>query len=146
MRLIKIGRIFLSPGFPTCRDASFGRIQKNFLPPPPAELSELLGISKNKIMGVVCFMGDAQFKTGIQEDVFLEGRSIEYIKSFKTPVFSSTEVVELIQRIESGRQKCGYKTNRAHIKRLRYQRAKVGQRTPTALTCSIHCFGVSVKL
>lgn len=82
-------------------------------------LSELLNVPKEKIIGVVCFMGDAQFKKGIPEGVFLGGRYITHIKSFKTPVFSDAEVADLIQRIESGRVERGFKTNRAHVKTLR---------------------------
>lgn len=39
-------------------------------------LAELLDLPKEKIHGVVCFMGEATFKTGIPDGVFLEGRYI----------------------------------------------------------------------
>jgi restriction system protein len=81
-------------------------------------LSELLDLPKEKIIGVVCFMGDAKFKTGVPEGVFLEGRYVNHILSFKTPVFSESEVANLIQRIESGRLERGFKTNRSHVKHL----------------------------
>ena len=86
-------------------------------------LSELLDLPKKKIFGVVCFMGDAKFKKGIPEGVFLDGRYIRYIKSFQTPVFSEAEVADLIQQIEAGRFERGFKTNRAHVTRLRRQRS-----------------------
>ncbi|MCC7300604.1 MAG: NERD domain-containing protein [Verrucomicrobia bacterium] len=82
-------------------------------------LSELLELPKGKIIGVVCFMGDAKFKTGVPEGVFLEGRYVNHIESFQTPVFSDTEVADLIQRIESGRLQRGARTNREHVQRLK---------------------------
>jgi len=81
-------------------------------------LSELLDLPKEKIIGMVCFMGDAKFKTPVPEGVFLEGRYVNHILSFKTPVFSESEVADLIQRIESGRLERGFKTNRSHVKQL----------------------------
>lgn len=81
-------------------------------------LSELLELPKDKIIGVVCFMGDAKFKTPVPEGVFLEGRSVNYIQSFHTPVFSEAEVSGIIQNIESGRLERGFKTNRQHVQQL----------------------------
>ena len=81
-------------------------------------LSELLELPKDKIIGVVCFMGDAKFKNGVPEGVFLEGRYVTHIESFQTPVFSEPEVADLIQRIESGRLERGFETNRTHVERL----------------------------
>lgn len=82
-------------------------------------LAELLDLPKEKIHGVVCFMGDAKFKKGIPEGVFLEGRFINHIKSFQTPILSESEVSDLIRRIESGRLERGFKTNRAHVHSLK---------------------------
>jgi predicted RNA-binding Zn-ribbon protein involved in translation (DUF1610 family) len=81
-------------------------------------LSELLDLPKEKIIGVVCFMGDAKFKTPVPEGVFLEGRYVNYIQSFRTPIFSESEVADLIQRIESGRLERGFRTNCSHVKHL----------------------------
>ena len=91
-------------------------------------LSELLGLPKENIHGVVCFMGDAKFKTKVPAGVFIQGSYITHIKSFKTSVFSETEVTHLIQRIESGRLKRGFKTNRAHVQQLNNRKAQVGGR------------------
>jgi len=91
-------------------------------------LSELLDLPKEKIHGIVCFMGDAKFKKGIPEGVFLEGRYITHIKSFQTPVFSDADVSDLIQRIESVQLERGFKTNRAHIQQLKTQHKTGGRR------------------
>jgi hypothetical protein len=86
-------------------------------------LSELLGIPKNTVHGVVCFVGEATFKTPVPAGVFLEGRYVHHIESFQTPVFPEEEVVGLIQRIEACRLERGFKTNRAHVKQLNARRA-----------------------
>ena len=91
-------------------------------------LSELLDLPKEKIVGVVCFMGDAKFKTKIPEGVFIQGSYITHIKSFKKPVFSDAEVSDLIQQIESGRLERGFKTNRGHVQQLNSRRSDVGDR------------------
>ncbi len=88
-------------------------------------LSELLDLLKEKIHGVVCFMGDAKFKTEIPDGVFIQGRYVTHIQSFKNPIFSAEEVAALIQRIESGRLERGFKTNRAHVQQLNSRRSVV---------------------
>jgi restriction system protein len=88
-------------------------------------LAELLELPKDKIIGVVCFMGDAKFKNGVPEGVFLEGRYVNHIKSFQTPVFSAEEVAGIVRQIESGRLERGFKTNREHVQRLRHQKSEV---------------------
>jgi len=82
-------------------------------------LSDLLDIPKNKIRGVVCFMGDAKFKTPVPEGVFIEGHYINHIQSFRDLVFSKAEVAELVQKIESTRFERGLKTNRQHVQHLK---------------------------
>lgn len=86
-------------------------------------LSDLLGLSKDKIHGVVCFMGEAKFKTAVPEGVFLEGRYVNYIESFQTPVFSENETADLFRRIKSGQLERGFQTNRAHVKQLNARHA-----------------------
>jgi predicted RNA-binding Zn-ribbon protein involved in translation (DUF1610 family) len=90
-------------------------------------LSDLLGLPKDKIHGVVCFMGEAKFKNGLPEGVFLTGRDyVHHIESFKIPVFSPEEVAGIICRIESGRLERGFKTNREHVQRLHHRTSEVG--------------------
>lgn len=81
-------------------------------------LADLLGISKDKIHGVVCFMGEVIFKTPVPEGVFLEGRYVNHIQSFRTELFSKEQVAQWVQQIESGRLERGFKTNRQHVRQL----------------------------
>ncbi len=92
-------------------------------------LSELLELPKDKILGVVCFMGDAKFKTEIPSGVFLEGRYVNYIQSFQTPAFSEAEVSGIIQKLESERLERGFKTNRQHIWQLKDRHSTGGFRS-----------------
>jgi len=93
-------------------------------------LAELLNLPKEKIHGVVCFMGDAKFKNGVPEGVFLEGHYVNHIESFQTPVFSETEVENMIQKIETGRLARGIKTNRDHVRQLRRKRTETEDQKP----------------
>lgn len=81
-------------------------------------LSDFLCIPNNAFHSVVCFMGDAQFKTPVPEGVFLEGRYVNYIQSFQKELFSKDEVASLVQRLESGRLERGFHTNRRHVQQL----------------------------
>ena len=100
-------------------------------------LSELLGIPKDTIHGVVCFMGDAKFKTPVPEGVFLEGRYVNHIQSFQTELFSKEEVAQLLQRLESGRLERGFKTNRQHVRQLnaRHSASPPESASPTCSAC-----------
>lgn len=82
-------------------------------------LSERLDLPKEKIHGVVCFMGDAEFKNGVPKGVFIQGSYINYIKSFRLNVFTENEVNTLVSRIESIRLERGFKTNRAHVQQIK---------------------------
>ena len=92
-------------------------------------LSELLGISKDNIHGVVCFMGEATFKTPVPEGVFLEGRYVNHIQSFRTELFSKEQVAQWVQQIESGRLERGFKTNRQHVRQLNARSTPVDRKS-----------------
>jgi restriction system protein len=87
-------------------------------------LAELLDLPKDHIHGVVCFMGDATFKTPVPEGVFLEGRYVDHIQSFRTELFSKEQVAQWVQRIESGRLARGFNTNRQHVRQLNERHAR----------------------
>lgn len=95
-------------------------------------LSELLDIPKSRFHNVVCFMGDAKFKTEVPEGVFIHGSYVTHIKSFKTEVFTQQELNAMRSKIESGRLQRGFKTNRQHVKNLK---AKPKADPSVALTC-----------
>jgi len=63
-------------------------------------------------------MGNATFKTEVPKGVFIQGRYVNYIKSFRTEVFTEKEVGALVERIETSRLKRGFKTNRNHVRHV----------------------------
>ena len=95
-------------------------------------LSELLELPKDKIQGIVCFMGDAKFKTKVPRGVFIQGRYIGHIKSFRTEMFAKKDVDAFVRRIEENRLKRGFKTNHAHVQELKN---RLGALIPEEKTC-----------
>ena len=55
-------------------------------------LSDFLQIPRNKFKNIVCFVGDAEFKTDIPADVFTDSSYIDYIPTFKNSVLTEAEV------------------------------------------------------
>ncbi len=55
-------------------------------------LSDFLKVPRNKFKNIVCFVGDAEFKTEIPRDVFVDSSYIDYINSFKNKVLSEADV------------------------------------------------------
>lgn len=82
-------------------------------------LSKLLELPLDAFHNIVCFIGDAKFKTAVPDGVFLDGRYVRHIKSFKQPVFSHSELGAIRDALESGRLKRGFKTNREHVRNLK---------------------------
>lgn len=82
-------------------------------------LENALQIPATTIHSVVVFIGDSTFKTTMPLNVTKDSEFVTYIKSFRTPVFSDTEVFDLLQRIESGRLAPTSKTTREHIRILK---------------------------
>lgn len=55
-------------------------------------LSDFLQIPRNRFKNIVCFVGDAEFKTDIPRDVFIDSSYIDYITSFKNKVLTEADV------------------------------------------------------
>ncbi len=88
-------------------------------------LAEILNMPKSMFKGVVCFMGDAKFKTGIPDGVYLEGRYINHIKSFKEAIMSQEQLNDIRKVLETGMMKRGMKTNREHVRNLKQRHKPV---------------------
>ena len=84
-------------------------------------LEEALNISPEVIHSVVVFTGDSTFKTPMPANVFNGSGYSEYIKSFTKPVFSGTEVNQIVAQIQANRLAPSRKTNRNHVQRLKAQ-------------------------
>lgn len=84
-------------------------------------LMALLGVPKEVFHNVVCFIGDATFKTAVPEGVFLGGRYVSYIQSFNNPVFSDVQVEAIKTALETGRMPRGLITDIKHVQHLKKQ-------------------------
>lgn len=78
-------------------------------------LEALLGLSEHQMFSVVVFVGDSTFKTEMPENVMYGSDYIKYIKSKTQVVLTESEVKEITNKIESGRLKPSFKTNREHV-------------------------------
>ena len=82
-------------------------------------LEAALDIPHSVIHSVVVFAGDATFKTDMPANVTYISGFTRYIKSFKTRVFSQSEVSRICEMISTGRLEPSWKTHRAHVRNLK---------------------------
>lgn len=82
-------------------------------------LEAMLGVSPEAIYSLVVFTGECVFKTPMPANVTRGGRYIRYIKSFRQPVLSESEVLGVLPRIQSGRLEPSRKIHRQHVQRLK---------------------------
>src|SRR5699024_9471119 len=81
-------------------------------------LEESLGLAAETIHSVVVFTGNGQYKTPMPKNVTYGGGYIRYIRSFREPVLSNTDVRSAVSRIVSGRLEPSLKTHRHHVQQL----------------------------
>ncbi|MCI5138810.1 MAG: nuclease [Candidatus Electrothrix sp. AR1] len=82
-------------------------------------LEASLDVPPNVIYSVVVFMGDSTFKSIMPANVTYGGGYITYIKSFREPVLSETQVQKAIAQIQSGRLTPSWETHRQHVHQLK---------------------------
>jgi len=82
-------------------------------------LSEILGISEDKMHSVVVFTGDSSFKTDMSENVTNPRGYIRYIRSQTKPVLAEGEVSRIIKSIAEKRLVPGLKTHFQHVKHVK---------------------------
>ena len=82
-------------------------------------LQSLLGLEDEQIFSVIAFVGDSTFKTDMPENVTEGSGYAKYIKSKTKPVLRSAQIKQIISKIESGRLKASFQTNREHVKNVR---------------------------
>ena len=87
-------------------------------------LETALGLNPNYVFSVIVFIGDSKFKTAMPDYVTYAGGCVGYIKSKQDHVFTDNEVNAIIDGIESGKLKRGYKTNREHVAHVKKVIAK----------------------
>jgi len=78
-------------------------------------LESALSIPADRLHSVVVFVGDCDLKTAMPANVTYGRRYIDYIKSFKEPVFSDSEVGAMVETIQLQRFTPSLATHRQHV-------------------------------
>ncbi len=82
-------------------------------------LETALNVPAESIHSVIVFVGGSTFKTKMPAKVTEGVGYVSYIKSFKQPVLSDSQVSEVMDQIASSRLKPSMATHRAHVQSLR---------------------------
>ena len=86
-----------------------------------------MGLAKGVVKSVVVFVGEAELKRDLPENVTVGFGAARYIRSFRTRVLTQEQVAEICTMIESGRMKQSWGTDRQHVRNVQH-RAKSTQR------------------
>ena len=97
-------------------------------------LEAALGLTPDKLISVVVFVGDSAFKTQMPANVTSCGGYIRFIKSHATVVLSEAEVQQIIGQIAAGRLKPSIKTHVQHARHVK-EIVAAKQAASTAKSC-----------
>ncbi|HHS92958.1 MAG TPA: NERD nuclease [Campylobacterales bacterium] len=81
-------------------------------------LEEVLGLDRG-LYSIVTFVGESSFKTAMPVNVFNGGKYIEYLKSFRSEIFSTVELQRIKDTLASKSLRKSRATNREHIASLK---------------------------
>ncbi|MGC6505280.1 MAG: nuclease-related domain-containing protein [Coraliomargaritaceae bacterium] len=62
-------------------------------------LSYFLQVPRYKFRNIVCFVGDAEFKTELPQEVYIDGSFVDFISSHKEKVLSPSEVSRIAVKL-----------------------------------------------
>ena len=89
-----------------------------------------IGLPRGTARSVVVFVGDAELKRKMPENVTVGPGGAHYIRSFKTQVLSESQVAEICAAIESMRMEPSWETNRQHVRNVRREGSTTVRRCP----------------
>ncbi|AMD00991.1 NERD domain-containing protein [Halomonas chromatireducens] len=92
-------------------------------------LEALLDVPADTIHSLVVFSGSAVFKTRMPGNVTIGGGYVRYIRSFREPVLSDSQVQEVLESITTGRLAPNRQTHRQHVKHLKARFESSAERT-----------------
>jgi len=92
-------------------------------------LEAALGLTPEKLISVVVFVGDGSLKTDMPANVIYGGGYVRFIKSHKKALLSEAEVQQVISQIAEGRLKPSIKT---HVQHAQHVKAIVAAKQPKA--------------
>ena len=87
-----------------------------------------LKLPKQSVKSVVAFVGDAQIKTEMPQNVGVGIEAIYYIHSFQTRILNNQQIAKACSIIESRRMEASKTTDREHIQNLRQANSSLDQR------------------
>lgn len=91
-------------------------------------LEAALGVVPEHLHSIIVFVGASSFKTEMPANVIEGSGFIRYIKSFRQPVFTVTEVDALVQKLRTGRLAPSLATQRAHVQNLKRRNDPTAER------------------
>ena len=97
-------------------------------------LAGLLGLPADRIISVIVFISDGDFKTVMPPNVTRGWRFIRFIKGHTTPILTEDQVQAIIMQIAEQRLAPGLRTHLKHIKHVRQIVAEKGTGRPTVVT------------
>ena len=86
-----------------------------------------MGLAEGAVKSVVVFVGEAEFKRDLPENVIVGFGAARYIRSFRTRVLTKEQVAEICTVIESGRMKQSWATDLQPVSNIQ-NRGKSTQR------------------
>lgn len=95
-------------------------------------LGDLLALDNEVMFSLVVFVGSAEFKTAMPENVTKLGGCIGFIRRRSAPLLGEAQVSEAVARIASGRLAPSLATQRAHVKHVRERVAGKRKDLPTS--------------
>lgn len=84
-----------------------------------ATIRELLELPENVVISVAVFVGGSEFKTPMPANVTYGRGLARFIKSHKTPVLSTQQVLDILRRLDAAALAPGRETRKQHVARLR---------------------------
>ena len=81
-----------------------------------------IGLPEGAVRSVVIFVGSAELRRRIPENVTVGIDGTRYIRSFRTRILSEGQVAAICRAIETGRIKPSWTTNRRHARNVRQRK------------------------
>jgi hypothetical protein len=82
-------------------------------------LEAALDIPADRLHSVIAFVGNCDFKTEMPANVTYGRQYIDYIQSFKEPVFSEEEISAIVERIQASRFTPSIAKHKQHVTQLK---------------------------
>ena len=89
-----------------------------------------MGLPRGVVKSVVVFVGEAELKSEMPENVTVGFDAARYIRSFQNRILTEGQVAEICAAIESGRMKPSWGTDRQHIRNVQQRTGSTQRRCP----------------